>query len=51
VRPLGGVAGDPQRLLDAEVADAGEPDARLDAVLGAGVVDPGGDAVQVILVG
>src|SRR3954470_7023087 len=50
VRARGGVAGDPQRLLDAEVADAREEDPRLDAVTGAGVVDPGRDPGEVVLV-
>src|SRR3954471_2016773 len=51
VRALGGVAGDPQRRLDAEVADAREQDPRLDAVLGAGIVDARRDPVEVLGVG
>src|SRR4051794_5723093 len=51
VGALGGVAGDPDRRLDAEVPDAREEDPGLDAVLGAGGVDPRRDPVEVLGVG
>ncbi len=52
VRALRRVARHPQRGLHAEVANAGDQDATLDAVLGviARVVDPARDAVDVLLV-
>jgi hypothetical protein len=48
---LAAVAGDAQRLVDTEVADAGQQDARLDAVGLARAVDPGRDPREVLLVG
>ena len=50
VRALGRVARHAQRPLDAEVAYAVNRMRRLDAVLGPGVVDAAGDAVEVLLV-
>jgi hypothetical protein len=48
---LGVVAGDLLGRLDAEVADRGDDDPRLDAVVGARVVDPLGDRRVVVRVG
>jgi hypothetical protein len=48
--PFGGITGDVERRLDAEVAHAGDEDAALDAGLLACVVDPARDAVDVLLV-
>ena len=48
VRPRGGVLGDLDRALDAEVAHGHAEDARLDAVVAARVVDARGDPLPVL---
>ena len=50
VGPLGGVARDPQRLLDSEVANGRDQDPALDAGVAPGLVDPPRDPLQVLLV-